>query len=312
MSAAFEHGYAVVVGVAGYQAASRDLSRLPLAVLNDAVDLACTLWDPEICGYRADRVHLLLEEQATAVAIVRELEWLSDHTREDDTAIFFFSGHGWQTGGASYLAAYDARTDLLDSGMIPTDEISNRFASIAAGRLVVLLDSCFAGAAQIKGRDAAQGSGGIAVLAQRSYDTLADGRGRVLMAASGPDEESTIFPRERNSLFTSCLLRGLRGEAKCDGAALGILDLFQFTAREVRRRSYDRQRPLLNVTLNDNFPIALRRRPEEETPSKTGDGPEPPSPRREPERPSRQINKPTVYVEGDVSSIHEIGRRKGG
>jgi metacaspase-1 len=312
MSIAFEHGYAVVVGVAGYQGASRDLPRLPLAVLNDAVDLARALWDPEICGYRADRVHLLLEEQATAAGILRELEWLSDHAREEDTAIFFFSGHGWQAAGASYLAAYDARTDLLDSGMIPTDELSNRFAAIAAGRLVVLLDSCFAGAAQIKGRYAVQGSRGIPILDQRTYDTLTAGRGRVLIAASGPDEESTILPRERNSLFTSCLLRGLRGEAKGNEGILGILDLFQFTAREVQKQSYERQVPLLKGALSDNFPIALRSRPQEETRSKAADGPDPASPPREPEKPSRHIYKPTVYVERDVHSINEIGPRKGG
>ena len=306
MSAVFEHGYAVVVGVAGYQAASRDLPQLPLAVLNDAVDLARTLWDPDICGYRADRVHLLLEEQATAAGILRELEWLRDQARGEDTAIFFFSGHGWQVDGASYLAAYDARTDLLDSGMIPTDELSNRFAAIAPGRLMVILDSCFAGAAQIKGRDAAQGSRGIPILDQRTYDTLTAGRGRVLIAASGPDEESTILPRERNSLFTSCLLRGLRGEARCDGAALGILDLFQFTSREVRRQSYERQIPLLKGALSDNFPIALCK--EESSSKRTGSEER----NSEPSRPRlpRSGFKPIVNVEGNVDSIYQDNRDK--
>jgi hypothetical protein len=300
---AFENGYAVVVGVAGYRAAGRDLPPLPLAVLNDAVDLARTLWDPEICGYRADRVHLLLEEQATAEGILRELEWLSDHAREEDTAIFFFSGHGWQADGPSYLAAYDARTDDLDSGMIPTDELSNRFAAIGAGRLVVILDSCFAGAAQIKGRDAALGSRGTAALDQRTYDILAAGRGRILIAASGPDEESTILPRERNSLFTSYLLRGLRGDATSEGDVLGILDLFQFTSREVRRQSDERQIPCLKGALSDNFPIALRRG----NSSKELNGEEPKPEASSPRPPEFGFN-PSIRVAGNVGSIVQGNR----
>lgn len=305
MSAAFEHGYAVVVGVAGYRAAGRDLPQLPLAVLNDAVDLARTLWDPEICGYRADRVHLLLEEQATAAAILREFEWLSDHAREDDTAIFFFSGHGWQADGASHLAAYDARTDLLDSGLIPTDELSNRFAAIGAGRLVVILDSCFAGAAQIKGRDAALGSRGAAVLDQRTYDALSAGRGRVLIAAAGPDEESTILPRERNSLFTSCLLRGLRGEA-ATAAEVRIFDLFDFISREVQEQSRGYQAPILNVSVNDNFPIALLRVIKPDPTSELAQQKPPPLPPSTDERYSIHIGE----INDSKNTFNQNGRRR--
>lgn len=252
---AFEHGYAVVVGVAGYQ--TRGLPPLSMAVLNDAVDVARTLWDPDLCGYRADRVRLLLEEQATAQGIQRGLEWLSERCTDQDTAIFFFSGHGWQNGGDSYLAAYDTQVESPMKGIISSEELTNRLRAIRAGRLAVFLDSCFSGgAAEIKGYPSAPCGG----LDERVYEKLAEGRGRALIASSGPTRESIVLNGQRNSLFTSCLLRGLHGEAESSQAdALGIYDLFQFVSQEVRQLSLERQEPVWKAQITENFSIALRR-----------------------------------------------------
>jgi len=254
---AFEHGYAVVVGVAGYR--SQGLPPLPLAVLNDAVDIARTLWDPDLCGYRADRVHLLLEEQATAQAIRHELESLVNCCAEDDTAVIFFSGHGWTADGQSYLACYDAWSGPPCRGMIPGEDLASLLQAIPAGRLAVFLDSCFSGSlAEIKGgQDAGGYSSG---LDEGTYQKLCAGRGRVLLASSGPQEKSVVVPRERNSLFTSCLLRGLRGEAKAsDTGVLGIFDLFRFVAREVQQKSNGFQNPLFKGEMWDEFSIALQK-----------------------------------------------------
>ncbi|HVR09358.1 MAG TPA: caspase family protein [Thermoanaerobaculia bacterium] len=264
-AAAFEHGYAVVIGVAGYRA--RALSPLPLPALNDAVDLARSLWDPEICGYRADRVRLLLDEQATADGIRQALAWMSEETYKDGkeaTAIAFFSGHGWRDESGTYLAAYDADTDTPLAGMISGDELATRLQAIGAGRLAVFLDCCHAGGAgEIRAAKRGHGALGSTVasdLYERTYQRLSKGYGRVLIASSGPDEESTILPDQRNSLFTSCLLRGLAGEAKgTDPAALGIFDLYQFASAEVQRLSLFRQTPLFKGQLQDNFAVALRR-----------------------------------------------------
>jgi hypothetical protein len=268
---AFEHGYAVVVGVAGYSA--QGLPPLPLAALNDAVDLARTLWDPDLCGYRADRVRLLVEEQATALAIRQGLDWLVDRCSPDDTAIVFFSGHGWNDGTFSALAAYDAWTAPPGRGMIPGDELANYFRAIPSGRLAVFLDSCFSGGlSDIQG---GPGSGSASYGPPRgfdegTYEKLCAGRGRVLLASSGPQEKSVISEDGRNSLFTSCLLRGLRGEAPTQQeGVLGIFDLFRFVSREVKEKSNRFQNPLFKGLMSDDFPITLqagRKSPAEPSP----------------------------------------------
>lgn len=261
----FEQGYALVVGVAGLdQPATHRHAPLPLPVLNDAVDLARTLWNPEFCGYRADRVRLLLEEQATARKILAGLDWLSRRCSEEDTAIFFFSGHGLRRGNPAenFLAAYDSWTDDPPDGLISSDQLTGKLRNIQAGRLVVILDCCFAGSlGEVKGP-----AGGPSLpygfrsgLDQGIYDQLGQGEGRVILASSLATETSKVAGHERNSLFTDCLIRGLRGAAgRPESATISVSDLFDFVTGEVVSLSGGQQHPIMTSRVQSNFPIALQ------------------------------------------------------
>ncbi|HEX5721102.1 MAG TPA: caspase family protein [Thermoanaerobaculia bacterium] len=251
----FGGGFAVVIGISGYTS----LPRLPLAVLNDAVDVARTLWDPHLCGYRADRVRLLLEGEATADGIRSALDWLSESCGTGDTALLYFSGHGWRRGEGQgsewYLAGFDAERESLPNGMLPGTELTARLAKVRAGRLAAALDCCYAaGAATLKGGGTAPSRPG---LTEADYERLAQGRGRMILASSRPDETSLVLEGDRNSLFTGCLLRGLAGEAG-DGEEIRVLDLFRFVSGEVPVRSGNRQHPILKGEMENDFPLALR------------------------------------------------------
>lgn len=286
---AFEHGYALVVGVAGYRDPA--LPELPLAVLNDAVDFACALWNPEIGGYRADRVRLLLEAQATAEGIVEGLEWLYERCEEDgeSTALVFFSGHGLCTCSGSFLAAYDARTDLGLEGLIEGEELTSRLKAIEARRLAVFLDCCYAGGIV---DIAAKGTGTIGIphvtpgLDERTYRKLARGKGRALLAASQPGGKSMVKKGARNSVFSECLMQAFVGAAGREGAeTIGMLEVFEFVTSAVLERSLGLQQPLFKAEISENFPLVLRKaavspEPARETPV-----------RSEQERTSQSVNQ---------------------
>jgi metacaspase-1 len=206
-------------------------------------------------------VRLLLDEQATAEGIVHGLNWMNKCCARDgeSTAILFFSGHGLDTASGSYLAAHDARVDDPQEGLIAGEELTNRLQAIKAARLAVFLDCCHSGGiAEIKGPgDGARPRAGS--LDERTYERLSTGRGRVLFASSGASEPSSVRPDDRNSLFSSCLLRGLRGEAgKTGSSVLGIFDLFTFVSEEVKRQSLKQQEPVFMAQIRENFPLALR------------------------------------------------------
>jgi hypothetical protein len=252
----FESGYALIVGVANYL----QMAKLPHAVLHDAARFATVLWDPEKCCYPVNNVKLLCDKQATRAAIVEGLAWLAESAGPDDTALFFFSGHGarlsGEDGASSLLLAWDA--DPRGGGSITGMELAAMFRRLRASRVGIFLDSCFAsGAASFK-HDAGQGRLKYGFDEDLYQKLLATGRGRAIIASSTESEESLVLDGMHNSLFSHYLFEALDGKAaKPNKVTIGILDVFEYVARGVP--SHDsRQHPVLKAdAMEDNFPIAM-------------------------------------------------------
>jgi hypothetical protein len=258
--AVFEKGYALIIGIANYLKGGR----LPATVLKDAEDMSVLLMDATQCGYPPDQVKHLSDAQATANNIRAGLRWLAEQTGEDDTATFFFSGHGGriESGPRSenYLIPYDADPTDLPKTAIEGAELTSLLRNIKAGRLLVVFDCCHAG-----GTGETKGALDEVIpkfksgLDERYYERLARGQGRVIVASSRSTEMSWILPGMQNSLFTHYLLEALRGKARTYGDGwIGVLDVFNLIAEEVPKRQAQ-QHPILKAELETNFPIALRR-----------------------------------------------------
>lgn len=256
----FTHGYAFVAGVANYP----HVRPLPKTVLNDATAVAAMLRDPARAGYAADHVRLALDRQAAKADVLGGLRWLAESTGPDDTAVFYFSGHGARVGeGASainYLITYDARISALQSTAISSAELTGALNAIRAGRLVVLMDACHAGGTgNPKGEldpDVPEIKGN---LDDQFYERLASGAGRVILASSKSTELSYILQDARNSVFTECMLEALDGRARHRGDGMvRILDVVDYVWEQVPARIHDRQHPILKAhDMDENFPIAL-------------------------------------------------------
>lgn len=264
--ATFTRGYALIVGVSQYQ--SYPEASLP-SVLSDTADMCWTLRNPNTCAYPNDQVRYLLDSQATAAGICEGLEWLADRVDQSSTAIFYFSGHGLNrinsTRDDSCLVAYDA--DLENgTGIVSGTRLSELLRSVSTGRLAVFLDSCYAGGtAELKSKEAvpeygALGNRTAAGLSEGNYqDILKDGRGRVIIASSGPDQIS-FAPRDlKHSLFTHYLLKALQGEARATAGTIRVFEVFNFIEGNMSRHT--RNRPLLKTNTEKNFPLALAQHP---------------------------------------------------
>jgi hypothetical protein len=253
-SGAFERGHALIIGVAGYPR----VRPLPEVVLDDARALGATLVDPARCGYSEQNVAQLLDSQATGQAIRDGLNQLAQRAGPDDTAIVFFSGHGAHNlagdGGQQYILPYDCDADDLAGSAISGDEMTNMLRSIQASRLLVLFDSCHSGGAGDPKGILPQFKSG---LAEDFYQALAQGKGRVVMASSRPDEVSWALANMPNSLFTHYLLEALRGQARTLGDGyVRVFDVFRHVADNVPRHAS--QHPIFKATaMEDDFPIAL-------------------------------------------------------
>jgi hypothetical protein len=253
----FNEGYALIAGIANYP----NINKLPDIVLKDAGDIYELLRSPDYCGYLDGHLRLLIDDQATSRRLRDGLLWLSQMVGENDTALFFFSGHGVVIHEGSladnYLLTHDCDFDDLKNSAISGSELTQLLRKVKARRLLVLFDACFSG-----------GTGEVKTLTKHHeyiksgltedyYARLAHGKGRVVIASSRANEESFILHGMENSLFSYYLLEALKGYAPTRGDGLiRVFDVFRYVSEQVPKRAD--QHPIFKAAdLEDDFPIAL-------------------------------------------------------
>jgi hypothetical protein len=252
MKALFPNGIALVVGVADYQL----VSSLPEAVLNDAKDVSELLEKPEYCGYSRSRIACLLNSDATAVRIRDRFKWLATEASENDTVIFFFSGHGTLSkDGDTYLLPSNFDPSDIEATGISATEIKTTLSKLKAKRVAIILDCCHAGGVKGVGRNLPDGfTTGIGV---KALQDLSKGEGWTVLSSCQQSEVSLVLSGYRNSVFTHALLDGLKGKACTAGEnVIRVLDLFNYVADAVPEMAPS-QHPRLSADLMNNFALAM-------------------------------------------------------
>lgn len=239
MSQIFAQGYGVVIGVG---------EDLPVTV-DDASAVAKQLQDPSRCAYPKDQIKLLTEANANRAQVLSTLNWLSQVTGPEDTAVIYFSGHGIQNPDYHLLThGYDLHD--LENTTISGELFTQHLQAIRSQKLLVLLDCCHAGGqAEAKGITKSP-------LPPSVVEQLGQNRGRVILASSRKDELSRTG--DPYSVFTAALLEGLAGYGafEPDGYAR-VLDVAMWLARRVPERTQDQQHPIIKINqLEDNFAVA--------------------------------------------------------
>ena len=189
----------------------------------DAVALEALFADTFGC-----QTTLLTDEAATCERIAAEFHSLADCTAED-TVVIAFSGHGSET---HQLVTHDTDLHDLDRTTIPLATLSEWFARIPAGRLVLFLDCCFSGGigAKVLQVDALPRD---MLSAEARLEQLA-GEGRLIVTASGPTEPAYENSRFGHGFFTYYLLEALKGaDEVIDAGKLSLYRLLEYVTRRV-------------------------------------------------------------------------------
>ncbi len=164
--------------------------------------------------------HLLLNEQASFLAIRQALSDLLWKTNTTDISLFYFSGHGFEDGrGIGYLAPYDMRqAEPFVYGISMYELRQMVIEAKGKSRVVGLLDCCYSGLAAQGEKAAAASPRGIG----HQFDGLPQGQGCTILASSGKDQKSrekaALCERaggavHEHGIFTFHLLEGLQGKA---------------------------------------------------------------------------------------------------
>lgn len=169
-------------------------------------------------GYAKDRVSLLTDKAGgqprlpTRANIERSLQtWLEDG-REQDTLLFFFSGHGVRgEDGRDYLLPRDARRSALARTAVAMDDVLEKLRATGALQIVVITDACRE--LTEVGHKAEENAAGFGAASARIAVTH-----KLIQMRSCTEQETSLEPPGlENGLYTHSLLEALRGSADAYG-----------------------------------------------------------------------------------------------
>jgi len=138
---------AVLVGIDEYKGGITGLK----GCVNDQFELSAVLQE---CGFEAENIRALFNQNATASAILDRLRWLFDEANPGDTLVFAYSGHGAQITPRGFDGKPQSHIECLlphDCDWSPSTLISDAnlvqlYADLPFGvNLVMILDCCHSG-----------------------------------------------------------------------------------------------------------------------------------------------------------------------
>ncbi|MDD5627626.1 MAG: caspase family protein [Elusimicrobia bacterium] len=192
--------HAVIIGIERYR------ESLPKADFAAGDARLMAEYARRLLGYPEENVALLTDDHATRGDFEKYFErWLPNRVEPGDDVLVYYSGHGApnpKTGDA-FLVPFDGDPTYIDQTGYPLKKLYAQLARLPAGRVTVVMDSCFSGA------------GGRSVLAKGArplvnvQQSAPPGKLTVLSASAG-DQISNSYDEKRHGLFTYFLLKGLK------------------------------------------------------------------------------------------------------
>ena len=191
---------------------------------NDAQDLGAAL---ERLGFR-----VTLRQNLGKREFDREFEQFTREVRDNDLALFYFSGHGMQVQNENYLLPVDARISSesdVEYEAYPASRVRRKLEDTRARVRVLILDAC---RNNPYSRFARGTAGGLAAMTNAVEGTL-------IAFAAGDSQTAADNPRERNGLFTKYLLTELARPGQ------SLKEVFGQVRAEVYQASAKKQLPAL-------------------------------------------------------------------
>lgn len=228
----------VSVGISRYR---RPDYALGLAA-KDARDFVDTMRTRGAGVFADVQARLLLDEAATARAIVDALGWVADDARPGDTVAVFLAGHGvTDAGGRYWFMPHEGEFEKLRGTAVSGPRIRALLARIRA-RTLLFLDTCYAGG--LLAPDGAQRARATSLANAAAAPEV----GAVVFSSSSGTQESLERAEWGNGAFTKALLDGLRGEADADRSGrVTHRELDPFVQAVVRRLTASVQTPVIVV-----------------------------------------------------------------
>jgi len=243
--------WAVIVGVNEYE---DRINYPPLQVcIKDALALRLQLIES---GYDEKNIRILTDNVGDIPNhdnILIALTSLAESTKEDDLLLFYYSGHGIEKGGESYLVGRSGHHLIIEDSAIPVSKVKEIMRKSKARAKIIILDACHSGI------DLGDGtSKGHSRMTEKFIQSVfEEAKGFAILASCEKDELSYEWRENERSVFTHYLLEALKGNADFDDKGfITIQDVNRFVVDGVKGWSRDnkrRQTPTLQYEVSGDI-----------------------------------------------------------
>lgn len=242
--------HALIVGISDYL--SKSIPDLRFGA-KDAKDFA-RLLGAQRGLYKNTNLDVLVDKNATKRNIEDCLARAFKIAKEDDTLLFFFSGHGEtipERDDEYFAYVYDSNPgDVLNTGLALSG--MRMIKEVKARRAIVIYDTCFAGSSS--DLQTSHGAMGLKDFAR----LFRDKPNRVIIASSSTPEQAREFQSLKNGVFTHFLLKGLDGEGDSNGDGIvSVAELYDYVSKATSKETNGKQNPTLEGRLEGLFPLGI-------------------------------------------------------
>ena len=230
--------WALLVGVDEYE--TRQITPLNYAV-RDITAVAKVLEQTEV---PKNNIFLMTDKGkgrslATGTNIIWRLGWLAQRMQPDDTLYFYFSGHGIERGGNTYLLSYDSDIGseiTLKRTAVRMAELREIAKTMKASTIITFMDACRndpeAGKSVNSPNSMSKGMAKdlalVAVPSTEQRKTL-----NVTFYSCSPGERSWESEETSQGFFSYHVMKGLLGEAADAQGRVTVNSLEDYLSREV-------------------------------------------------------------------------------
>jgi hypothetical protein len=163
-------------------------------------------------GFDPARIRLLADDASELPSrdnVLVALKAVADATEPDDLLLFYYSGHGDEDGGESYLVARNGRMLVLGDTAVRVSRVKEIMEGAPARAKVIILDACHSGA-DVGGKGPRPMSEGFI---RRVFEQA---EGMAALASCKQGQLSYEWRENERSAFIHFLLEALAGQADRD------------------------------------------------------------------------------------------------
>jgi len=185
--------------------------------------------------------------------IMRGIRSMCDSLTENDNLLFFFSGHGKEVKGSSYLCVtdtnFDENKDIYSA--IKLEELNEIIRNCKANLTVRFFDACQCGESFSKEFDDEEEFENVMTSCMQK-DLFSSGSGWVTFCSCNINESSHEVTEMRHGAFTYYLLEGLEGKARRGFGRMHIEDIKIYVSDMVTR-IIKKQNPQYHCEIEGNI-----------------------------------------------------------